>query len=75
MTLKSRTLDSDFLRHNVDAGFHAAHTESTPGRGRYDIDFVRHNYGTDPWAAQVDAGMPLQTQGDQERIEYRHNKR
>ena len=73
--LARRTLDSDFLRHNVGAGFHAAVTESTPRRGMHDIDFVRHNYGAHSWAVDVDARKPLRTQSDQERIEYRQNKR
>ena len=75
MALKRRTLDSDFLRHNIGVGLRAANTESTPRRGMHDIDFLRHNYGTDPWDAQVDVGKPLQTQGDQDRIEYRQNRR
>jgi hypothetical protein len=75
MALTRRTSDLEFLRHNVGVGLRVATTESTPRCGMHDIDFVRHNYGTYPRAADVDAGKPLQTQGDQERIEYGQHRR
>jgi hypothetical protein len=75
IALKRRTLDSDFLRHNAGVGLRVANTVSTPRRGMHDVDFVRHNYGTYPWTAAVDAGDPLQTRGDRERIEYGQHRR
>jgi hypothetical protein len=75
MALKRRALDSDFLRHNAGVGIRVANTESTPRRGMHDIDFLRHNYDTHPWDAQVDVGKPLQAQGDQDRIEYGQHRR
>jgi hypothetical protein len=70
-----RALDADFLRHNVGFRLYTSNTESIPRRGMHDVDFLRHNYGIDPWDVDVDARKTLQTQGDQDRIEYRRNKR